>query len=78
MDRFPYLEHNDNVAIALKVCELNGVNKKIALEGMLCTSPDPGATIIWELDFSGTKNTFVTTRPEHSEHRCQADGTRHR
>ena len=59
MDRFPYLEHNDNVAIALKVCELNGVNKKIALEGMLCTSPDPGATIIWELDFSGTRNTFV-------------------
>jgi poly-gamma-glutamate synthase PgsB/CapB len=59
MDSFPYLEHSENVAIALKVCELSGVNEKIALEGMLNTQPDPGATIIWELDLSGTCNFFV-------------------
>ena len=59
MGKFPYLEHSDNVAMALRVCELSGVNEKTALEGMLCTQPDPGATIIWELNLSGTSNFFV-------------------
>ena len=59
MGKFPYLEHSDNVAMALRVCELSGVNEKTALEGMLCTRPDPGATIIWELNLSGTCNFFV-------------------
>jgi len=59
MEKFPYLEHSDNVAMALKVCELSGVNKQTALEGMLNTHPDPGASIIWELNLSGTRNFFV-------------------
>ena len=59
MGRFPYLEHKDNVALALKVCELSGVEKKTAMEGMLKTQPDPGATIIWELNCNGTPNYFV-------------------
>ena len=59
MGRFPYLEHRDNVALALKICELSGVEKETALEGMLKTRPDPGATIIWELNCNGTQNYFV-------------------
>jgi len=59
MGRFPYLEHKDNVALALKICELSGVEKETALEGMLKTQPDPGATIIWKLDCNGTQNYFV-------------------
>ena len=59
MGRFLYLEHKDNVALALKVCKLSGVEKETALAGMLKTQPDPGATIIWELNFSGTHNYFV-------------------
>jgi poly-gamma-glutamate synthase PgsB/CapB len=59
MGRFPYLEHRDNVALALKVCELSGVEKETALEGMVHTPPDPGATIIWELNCNGTPNYFV-------------------
>jgi poly-gamma-glutamate synthase PgsB/CapB len=59
MGRFPYLEHRDNVALALKVCELSGVEKETALEGMIHTPPDPGATIIWELNCNGTHNNFV-------------------
>ena len=59
MGRFPYLEHKDNVALALKVCELSGVEKETALEGMVHTPPDPGATIIWELNCNGTQNYFV-------------------
>ena len=59
MGRFPYLEHRDNVALALKICELNGVEKETALEGMVHTPPDPGATIIWKLNCNGTLNYFV-------------------
>ena len=36
----------DNVAIALKVSQLLGINKKIALQGILKTHPDPGALTI--------------------------------
>lgn len=59
MGRFKYLEHIDNVAIALKVCELSGVDSKQALEGMINAQPDPGATIIWALKFSKIKIYFV-------------------
>ena len=59
MERFPYLEHRDNVALALKICELSGVEKETALEGMVHTPPDPGATIIWKLNCNGTLNYFV-------------------
>ena len=59
MGRFPYLEHRDNVALALKICELSGVEKETALEGMIHTQPDPGATIIWKLNCNGTENYFV-------------------
>jgi len=59
MDRFPYLEHIDNVAMALKVCELSGVDKQTALDGMLSVQPDPGATIIWKLNCNGKQNYFV-------------------
>ena len=59
MGRFPYLEHRDNVALALKICKLCGVEKETALEGMVHTPPDPGATIIWELNCNGALNYFV-------------------
>ena len=59
MGRFEYLEHIDNVALALEVCKLSGVEEKTALDGMIQAHPDPGATIIWKLNFSGTHNYFV-------------------
>ena len=59
MERFKYMEHIDNVALALKVCTLSGVDEKTALDGMIEAEPDPGATIIWELNFSGTHNYFI-------------------
>ena len=59
MSRFEYLEHIDNVALALKVCTLNGVDEKTALDGMIQAKPDPGATFIWELDIYGSRNYFV-------------------
>ena len=59
MEKFDYLEHIDNVALALKVCELSGVDTKIALNGMTQVKPDPGATIIWKLKVSKVYNYFV-------------------
>ena len=59
MNKFSYLEHIDNVALALKVCELNGIDTKTALGGMLQVRPDPGATIIWKLKISIKNNYFV-------------------
>jgi poly-gamma-glutamate synthase PgsB/CapB len=60
LSKFPFLEHDENVALALKVCELAGVEKKTAKEGMLNTSPDPGALVLWELEFGDHHNKFVS------------------
>jgi len=57
MKNFPYLEHHENISLALKVCQEYGVSKKIALDGMLKTKPDPGALFIWNLKNS---NQFIS------------------
>ncbi len=59
MSKFPYLEHHDNVAVALEVCKEAGIDENIALKGMLDTVPDPGATVIWRLNSNGVQNYFV-------------------
>ena len=40
--RFPYVEHAENVALALRVCEDLGVGRVTALLGMCRAQPDPG------------------------------------
>ena len=60
LSKFPYLEHADNIAIALEVCKNLGIDSKIALDGMLKTPPDPGALIIWKLLFGKRNNQFVS------------------
>jgi poly-gamma-glutamate synthase PgsB/CapB len=40
---FSYIEHADNVQLALKVCETHGVKRDVALKGMQAAIPDPGA-----------------------------------
>ncbi len=40
---FSYIEHEDNIQLALKVCEQVGVPRDIALKGMQMATPDPGA-----------------------------------
>tara|TARA_B100000959_G_C14925139_1_gene601194 strand:+ start:428 stop:1582 length:1155 start_codon:yes stop_codon:yes gene_type:complete len=57
VNSFPYLEHPENISLALKVCQELGVNKDKALEGMLKTNPDPGALLIWNIK---NKNYFVS------------------
>ena len=60
LNDFPYLEHPENIKLALKVCQELGVKKDIALEGMLKTNPDPGALLIWDIINKNKKNQFVS------------------
>lgn len=41
--RFRYIEHAENVQLALAVCAEAGIPREVALEGMIHAHPDPGA-----------------------------------
>ena len=49
IDNFSYIEHPQNIAIALDVCEKLGVDRDIAIGGMHQVQPDLGALIVWKL-----------------------------
>ena len=59
MSGFRYVEHAENVALALQVCEELGVARSVALEGMHAGSPDPGALTFHHVDFFGRDIVFV-------------------
>lgn len=59
LDQFSYMEHPQNVALALEVCEHAGVDRDVALNGMVKVSPDLGALIAWKLDFRGSSVSFI-------------------
>ncbi len=59
MRRFSYVEHPENVALACKVCELAGVERERALEGMFVATPDLGALHIVHLAFYAKEIDFV-------------------
>ncbi|UCD20180.1 MAG: poly-gamma-glutamate synthase PgsB [candidate division WOR-3 bacterium] len=42
LGEFPYIEHRDNLAIALDVCRYFGVDEEHALAAMYDANPDPG------------------------------------
>lgn len=57
--RFTYIEHAENVALALAVCMDLGVDRDVALRGMVEAQPDPGALTAYALDFFGRRIIFV-------------------
>lgn len=59
MARFRYLEHKENVALALSVAQSLGVEREVALEGMTRAEPDAGALVEFALDFFGRQIVFV-------------------
>ncbi len=59
MARFSYLEHKENVALALSVAEELGVPRDLALDGMVRAAPDAGALCEFEVDFFGRRVVFV-------------------
>ena len=68
MNKFPFLEHSENISIALKVCELVGVKKEVALKGMLHTKPDPGVLEIIKMNISNKHIYFVNAFAANDPH----------
>ena len=68
---FAYVEHAENLALALRVCADLGVERATALQGMWKAAPDPGAMTTHEIDFFGRKlffvNGFAANDPESTE-----------
>jgi poly-gamma-glutamate synthase PgsB/CapB len=68
---FSYVEHAENVALALRVCAELGVDRTTALRGMWRARPDPGVLTTHELDFFGRRlvfvNGFAANDPESTE-----------
>ncbi len=56
---FSYVEHPDNVALALTVCDSLGISKKVALKGMHECFPDSGALKIYRCEHKGKWCRFV-------------------
>ena len=53
------MEFAENIALALKVCELHGIGREVALEGMRNAAPDPGVMQTTHMEVEGTKLCFV-------------------
>lgn len=68
---FSYVEHPDNVALALRICAELGVDRETALAGMWAARPDPGVTVDIEVQFFGRRiwfvNGFAANDPESTE-----------
>ena len=58
---FSYLEHPQNVAVALDVCNAAGIKTDIALSGMQKVKPDLGALVVNRLDFGNGPILFVNS-----------------
>ena len=56
---FPYEVWPENVALALKVCEVAGIDESVALEAMMQASPDPGNTSLSTFQRHGKTITFI-------------------
>jgi poly-gamma-glutamate synthase PgsB/CapB len=59
LGQFNYIEHADNVALALAVCEHYHVPREVALEGMYKAFPDPGALKVIEAEENGRVAQFI-------------------
>lgn len=69
---FAHIEHPDNVALALKVCQDLGVSRKTALEGMWAATPDAGVLQMYSVREQEKEiafvNGFAANDPESTGH----------
>jgi poly-gamma-glutamate synthase PgsB/CapB len=61
MKGFSYVEHKENVALALMVCEKVGVDRKTALTGMYRATPDAGVLRIFTIKDYGKQIELINT-----------------
>ena len=59
LNKFSYIEHPQNIAIALDVCKKMGIKRDVALHGMHSVKPDLGALIVWKLKGENGSLQFV-------------------
>lgn len=59
MDRFTYVEHEENVATTLAVTRCLGIDDATALRGMVKAIPDIGACNLYQIDHKGRAIEFV-------------------
>ncbi len=68
MKKFSYIEHKENVALALDVCMSLGVDRETALRGMYKAIPDAGALKCFEIESFNKKiffyNAFAANDPQ--------------
>ncbi len=66
--RFRYIEHAENVQLALAVCAEAGIPRDVALRGMQSANPDPGALRKYQIRDGGKLitfyNVFASNDPE--------------
>ena len=71
MQGFGYIEHPDNVALSLEICEKIGVPREIALKGMQEMQPDPGALKKYSVSEDNKKivfyNVFAANDPDSTK-----------
>ncbi len=71
LDKFHYIEHAENVQLALAVCAEAGVPRDVALEGMIHAHPDPGALKKYVIQDGAKKihfyNVFAANDPKSTE-----------
>jgi poly-gamma-glutamate synthase PgsB/CapB len=58
MKGFSYIEHRENVALAIDVCEHLGIQRRVALDGMYKAIPDAGVLKRFTVDTFGKQITF--------------------
>ncbi len=72
LDQFSYIEHKDNISLALDVCKACGVERDIALEGMKKAKPDIGATTFYHVHDEERDvyfaHSFAANDPESTEY----------
>lgn len=82
MGKFVHVEHQENVALALKVLEQFGISRDVALQGMWEGSPDPGALTEHVINFFDRRivfvNGFAGNDPESTEKIWKMACDRHR
>jgi len=59
MKGFKYLEHRDNVSLALAVCSHLGIKEDVALKGMYEAEPDPGVLRTFKMTIEGQWFEFI-------------------
>lgn len=57
--RFPFITFKENIAIAIAVAGMCGIERESALRGMITSPPDPGTVAVDDYDLDGRRLSFA-------------------